>query len=136
MDASLLDTDTVSEISKQKNANVAAHATAYLAQHGRFTVSSFTRYELLRGLKERNSAQQLARFSMFCQNNTVLPVSDPILDRAAELWVTARKGGLPHRDADLIIAATAIEHSLILVTGNTAHFNWIPGLRLSNWRDP
>lgn len=136
MDASLLDTDTVSEISKQKNANAAGHATAYLSQHGQFTISAFTRYELLRGLIERNSAKQLTRFSIFCQKNAVLPIADPVLDRAARLWVTARQGGLPHRDADLIIAATALEHSLELVTGNTSHFSWIPGLRLGNWRDP
>lgn len=136
MDASLLDTDTVSEISKQKNSNVARHATAYLSQHGHFKISSFTRYELLRGLIERNSAKQLAKFSTFCHRNAVLPITDPVLNRAAELWVTARKGGLPHRDADLIIAATALEHSLVLVTGNTPHFVWVPGLRVENWRSP
>jgi hypothetical protein len=34
MDAALLDTDTLNEILKQKNANVVRHAAAYLAQHG------------------------------------------------------------------------------------------------------
>jgi tRNA(fMet)-specific endonuclease VapC len=136
MDPSLLDTDTVSEIAKEKHANVAKHATDYLSQYGQFTISSFTRYELQRGLLERNSAKQLARFATFCQKSVILPITDPVLDRAAELWVTARKGGLPHRDADLIIAATAIENGLVLVTGNTPHFAWIPGLRIENWRKP
>jgi tRNA(fMet)-specific endonuclease VapC len=59
-----------------------------------------------------------------------------IFDRAADLWAFARKAGLPRNDADLIIAATALEHERTLVTGNTAHFSWVPGLVLENWRQP
>jgi predicted nucleic acid-binding protein len=33
-------------------------------------------------------------------------------------------------DADLQIAATAIHHALVLVTGNRRHFGRIPGLEL------
>jgi len=47
-----------------------------------------------------------------------------------------RRGGHPGRDADLIIAATALEHGRVLVTGNTLHFSWVRGLKLSNWRLP
>lgn len=48
----------------------------------------------------------------FCQNKLVLPISDAILDSAADPWVAARKIGQAGRDADLIIAATALEHFL------------------------
>ncbi len=34
---------------------------------------------------------------------------------------------------DLLIAATALHEDLILVTGNTRHFDRIPGLRIENW---
>lgn len=64
------------------------------------------------------------------------PLTDAIFNRAEDLWVLARKGGHPHGDADLIIAATALEHGRVLVTGNTAHFAWVPGLRLEDWRQP
>ena len=37
-------------------------------------------------------------------------------------------------DADLIIAATALEHGRTLATGNAAHFSWINGLNLEDWR--
>jgi tRNA(fMet)-specific endonuclease VapC len=63
-------------------------------------------------------------------------VTDAIFDRAADLWVIARQGGYPHGDADLIIAATALEHARALVTGNTPHFAWIPGLVIADWRQP
>lgn len=34
---------------------------------------------------------------------------------------------------DTLIAATALEEDLILVTGNTDHFSRIPGLKIENW---
>ena len=36
-------------------------------------------------------------------------------------------------DADIIIAATALESGMTLVTGNTKHFARIPELKLENW---
>jgi predicted nucleic acid-binding protein len=50
------------------------------------------------------------------------------------LWADAGKGGYPRNDADLIIAATALESDRVLVTGNGPHFSWIPGLSLADWR--
>ena len=135
MDAGMLDTDTLNEVLKRENSSVVGHAAEYLVQHGRFAISSITRYELLRGLKEKNAASQLARFQTFCGNTTILPVIDDILDRAVDLWVAGRKRGLAPKDADMIIAATALHHDLMLVTGNTAHFAWVPGLTIDNWRD-
>ncbi len=41
--------------------------------------------------------------------------------------------GTPLADADLLIAGTALEHGMTLVTGNTKHFTRIPALQLENW---
>jgi tRNA(fMet)-specific endonuclease VapC len=136
MDAALIDTDILNEVLKQRNPQVIQNAAAYLAQHRRFTISAFTRYEILRGLKEINATAQLTRLATFCQHASVLPILDSTLDRASELWAAARRGGHPAHDADLVIAATALENGLALVTGNTVHFAWIPGLRMENWRQP
>ena len=136
MDPALLDTDILSEVLKQRKATVAAKAVTYLQQHGRFTISRITRYEVRRGHLAKNSSQALSRFEHFCRYNILISVEDAILDRAAELWAVAQIGGHASGDADLIIAASAIEFQLVLVTGNTAHFSWIPGLRVENWRNP
>jgi predicted nucleic acid-binding protein len=136
MDLALLDTDTLSELLKQRNSTVAQHAAAYLQTHGQFAFSAFTRFEILRGYKESKATRQLPRFAAFCARSLILPVTDAIFDRAADLWVIARQGGHPHGDADLLIAATALEHARKLVTGNTAHFTWIPGLSVADWRQP
>lgn len=134
MDAALLDTDTLIELLKQKNAAVANNASAYLQQHAEFAFSAMTRYEILRGIMEKKAAVQAQRFALFVQHSVVLPITDAILDETADLWVAGRAGGQPHGDADLIIAATALESGRVLVTGNTAHFAWIPGLQLVDWR--
>ena len=36
-------------------------------------------------------------------------------------------------DADILIAATAIENNLTLVSNNQTHFSRITGLELNNW---
>ena len=132
----LLDTDILSEVLKQKHPIVGRKAVAYLAAHRQFTFSSMTRYEVVRGLKEKAAPRQLQQFATFCGHSVILPISESILDRAAHLWVTARQAGTPKKDADLIIAATALEHGLGIVTGNAIDFSWIAGLTLEDWRLP
>jgi tRNA(fMet)-specific endonuclease VapC len=50
--------------------------------------------------------------------------------------VLAGRQGQPRSDADLFIAATALEHGRRLATGNTGHFAWITGLGVEDWRQP
>jgi predicted nucleic acid-binding protein len=42
------------------------------------------------------------------------------------------RGGIGCSEPDLRIAAVAIQHKLIIVTGNTRHFKNIPGLRIED----
>ena len=136
MQLSLLDTDILNEVLKQKNPRVVKRAAEYLQQHQRFAISSIAWYEVVRGLRETGATRQLQRFDRFCRHSIIYDVTMSILDRAANLWVLARKGGYPGRDADLMIASTALEHGRVLVTGNITHFTWIPGITVENWRDP
>ena len=136
MDAALLDTDILSEVIKLRDANVLQLAAKYVQQHGPLAFSAITRYEVVRGYRSQNANSQLSRFGVFCQHSLVYPITDAIFDLAADLWAVARRGGHPSGDVDLIIAATALEHGRVLVTGNTFHFAWISGLRLEDWRRP
>lgn len=47
----------------------------------------------------------------------------------AKLEVT----GMSLDDFDLILAATALSHNLILITNNERHFKRIDGLKIENW---
>lgn len=134
MDAVLRDTDILSEILRAQSVTVTNRAASYFQEHRQFSLSSITRYEIVRGLKFKGSATILAAFEAFCKRSRIIPVSDDVLDVAAELWASGRRLGNPRQDADLIIAATAIVHQLTLVTGNTTHFEWLPELKLDDWR--
>jgi predicted nucleic acid-binding protein len=136
MDEALLDTDILSEVLKAKDARVLANAQQYLAQHARLSFSAITLYEVLRGLVATGATKQLASFLQTAGNSEVMPISVPILRRAADLWAAANAGGHPRDDADLIIGATALEVGRVLVTGNTSHFDWIQDLRVDDWRLP
>ncbi len=130
----LLDTDMLTEILKQRNPRVASNAADYLRVHGKFAFSAMSRFEILRGYLEKNATTQLARFTIFCSHSLILPLNDSVLDRAAELWKIGRQSGQSHADADFLIAATALESGRTLATGNTSHFSWIPGLTIVDWR--
>ncbi|MCU0880505.1 MAG: hypothetical protein MUF06_22265, partial [Pirellulaceae bacterium] len=112
----------------------ARHARQYLRSQGQFALSAVTRFEIIRGYKQVGATVQLANFVTFCGHSLVVPLTDSTFDRAADLWVLARRGGHAAGDADLLIAATAIEQGRRLVTGNHGHFAWIPGLVLDDWR--
>ena len=136
MSAVLLDTDMLSKVIKLRDATVRKHALAYVQHHGPLAFSAVTRYKVLRGYKQQGATRQLANFAVFCRHSLILPVTDNIWDRTSDLWAFARQNGHPHEDADLVIAATALEHQRGLVTGNLRHFAWIPGLTIVDWRQP
>jgi tRNA(fMet)-specific endonuclease VapC len=53
--------------------------------------------------------------------------------RAAGIYADLHRRGLLIGDADILIAATALQHDCVLTTNNTNHFNRIAGLQLQNW---
>ena len=135
MDAALLDTDILTEIFKGKNANVRLNATAYLGEYGVFTISQFTHYEVMRGLRAKGVTTKIAAYGQLFRSIDMLPITPEVLDQAATLWADGNKQGQPKSDADILIAATAMVHDRELVTGNSGHFKWIVGLKLANWKE-
>jgi len=134
MESALLDPDTLSEIMKGVDPHVQDNARRYLAIFRHFTFSIITRYEILRGLKARRATRQIARFEQRCQHSEVLPLTDDIIVQAAEVYALLYQEGQLIRDADILIAATALKHHLVLVTENVNHFRRIPGLSIESWR--
>ncbi len=134
MALSLLDTDTLSEVIKQVNPGVQDNARRYLSAFGHFTFSLMTRYEILRGLKARRATRQIEDFEERCQNSVILPLTDDIIVQAADLYALLRQQGQLIGDMDILIAATALKHDLVMVTENVTHFRRIPGLTIESWR--
>lgn len=132
----LPDTDTLSEVMKGRDLQVQRRARQYLASYGRFTFSIITRYEILRGLKAKRAARQIAIFEERCRKSLVLPLTDDVIVQAADIYADLHGRGQLISDADILIAATALVRGLTLVTENIAHFRRIPGLSIKNWRSP
>lgn len=132
----LLDTDMLSEVMKQRDPTVRRRAREYLAAHGHLSFSIITRYEVLRGLKAKGATQQEAAFERRCRRSEILPLTDPTILRAAEIYADLKRHGQLISDADILIAATAMAHGLTLVTNNTAHYSRIASLTLENWKSP
>jgi predicted nucleic acid-binding protein len=69
-------------------------------------------------------------FRQFLRDVDVLLLTRPVMRRFARLRGQLRRGGQPIGDMDLLIAATALQHNLTLVTRNEQHFRRVPGLQL------
>ncbi|THJ19789.1 MAG: type II toxin-antitoxin system VapC family toxin [Nitrospira sp. CG24D] len=131
--AVLLDTDILSELLKQ-HPLVLKRVRAYLAEHERLAFSIITRYELLRGLKAKQARAQEAAFALLCQASLIFPLTDQVVDRAATLYGDLHRQGALLPDADLLIAATALDAQRTLVTNNLAHFQRVPNLVIETWK--
>lgn len=128
----VLDTDILSLLMR-KNSSVLAKAREYLSEHGRFTISIITRYEILRGLKAKGAQQQASRFEDFCAKNRVLPITDDVVLRAADIYADLYKRGELIGDADILIAASALVNGFAIVTNNVEHFRRVKSLEVLNW---
>ena len=128
----VLDTDMLSAVMR-RNPLVIPKARAYLAQYSRFTLSIITRYEVLRGLKAKGATTQARVFERFCVRNTILPLTDEAIVKAAEIYADLRGRGELIGDADILIAASALVHGLGVVTNNEDHFRRIRDLQVENW---
>lgn len=87
-------------------------------------------YEGILGGRDTRAAERV--FQEFLEGIEVIGVNRAIARRTAELRVDLRRRRLPisHRALDLIIAATAIEQDLALVSRNTRDYEDIGGLRI------
>ena len=77
-----------------------------------------------------NPAAHLASFRQFLAPFRVLTLSEPIVERFAEIRSVLRRRGQIIPDFDILIAATALHYDLTLLTFNLEHFRRIPELRV------
>jgi len=67
----------------------------------------------------------------------ILPVchtDDETMEKFGELKAKTEAVGKRVDDADVLIAATALRHNAVLVTGNVRHFSRFDGLAIEEWR--
>lgn len=103
-------------------------ATRRLDELGALTLSAVSYLEVLQGM--RNKAELAAVKKMLERRAaTLLPLSEAITQRAIELVESlALSRGLQMGDA--LIAATALDHGLPVLTANVKHFSSVEGLKI------
>ena len=130
MSVYLLDTDWIVNVLHGQEA--AIQTLLELASSG-FAVSIITYGELYEGAYyARQPEPALAGLNAFLEGKEVLPLTLAIMERFAIV-----RGALPRSirrqigDMDILIAATALEHDLTLLTRNLRDFQHIPDLKCS-----
>ncbi len=138
MDKVLLDTDIFSESRKRINQQVLARGIAYLAVFTRYTISVITVTEIVKGWRKLGRENRIQEFLAEISGLEVLIMDAVTAEIAGRIYGDLERTGQPIGLADAIIAATALQHDLTLVSGNLSHYQRIQGLgyglKLDNWR--
>jgi tRNA(fMet)-specific endonuclease VapC len=128
----LLDTNIVSASLKQ-NVKINAKLEEVSRLELDIFISGITYYEVQRGLLRSNATKKLAWFQQFCQDYPILFLDDlRIFEKASEIHADLTNRGKIIQDADILIAATAIIHNLILVS-HDSDLARVKYLQLENW---
>lgn len=107
-----------------------AQISEYINKEQR-SCSAVTAAELLQGVENKNDQRTVKKL---LSRVIVLPLIPAISDHMLTLIGTFHLShGLAIPDA--LIAATAIEHNLTLITHNTKHFSFIPKLVVRGWKE-
>ena len=128
----LLDTDILS-LFFRNHPQVVENCNLYLQEYERLSISLITYYEILSGLKHRDTSKQLEKFLAFSKLNQIIPLTEESVKISAEIYADLRKKGTPVDDIDILIAGVAIANNLVLITHNQKHFGKIKTLELEDW---
>lgn len=97
-------------------------------------VSVFCEMELLQGISLAGSTRLNEMYEKILQDRiVVLPFTREEAKIFADLQGKLKKKGKTKPVIDLCIAATAIQHNLIVAALNAKNFSGIPGLRFETW---
>jgi tRNA(fMet)-specific endonuclease VapC len=135
----LLDTDTLSEILRAKNATVLRNADAYRQEFGRHTISTISIVEVVQGFARLGHEHRIADFNQRISAHEVLPLGQSAALIAGRMYGGLLRAGQNIGRADCLIAAIAVRHGITLISGNLEHYERIVHLgfplTLANWRD-
>ena len=127
----LLDTNAITAWAK-RDAHVIARIQ--VLSPADLAISVLIEHELLYGIAYNPQFKLRPVLERLLALLTKLPLDSSIVARAAQVRADLRRRGLPIGPYDLLIAATAQEHGLTMVTNNTEEFQRVEGLLLEDWQ--
>ena len=97
-------------------------------------VCSVVKFELRYGaLRSDYVEKMLEKQEIFLNRYASLPFDDAALFHAARIRADLAQAGTPIGPYDLLIAAIALTHDLILVTHNVKEFGRVTRLKIEDW---
>ena len=124
----LIDTDWI--VDSLHGQRQAEEKLLELAPQG-LAVSHITYGELYQGAYyAQDAARSLRLLDEFMEGVELIPLSLEIMQRFAIIRGQLQQQGTPIGEMDLLIAATALQHDLTIVTRNRRHFERVPNLKL------
>jgi len=130
----IFDTDTLSNIVKGNPSTLLLRKLAELPPEFQHT-TSINAAEIFYGAHRSPSTERIleAFHKKVFPNLEILPFDEHSALVYGKLRAKLEKKGLAKSEPDLRIAAIALQHKFVLVTGNTRHFQGIPRLKIENW---
>lgn len=100
----------------------------------KIALSALVVAELNYGAKaSQNASRNLEKLTRLLDVIRIVPFDLECADSFGTIKSRLRSIGKPTGEVDALIAATAIAHKAVLVTGNKKHFEHIEGLRIETW---
>ncbi len=128
----LLDTNVCIRILNGSSPAVAARLQA--TNPAEVRLCAIVKAELVYGARKSSRVEDNLRLlRRFFAPLVSLPFDDRCADEAGLIRLDLERSGRPIGPNDLLIAATARAHDLVLVTHNGREFGRIPGLRVEDW---
>ncbi len=127
----LLDTNILSPIISDPLGALAQRILAEPADN--ICTSIIVAAELRFGAAKKNAPRLTQRVAELLSVIDVMPWVAPADNFYATVRAGLEKSGTPIGGNDMLIAAQALAHELVLVTDNVREFERIPGLKLENW---
>lgn len=90
-------------------------------------------YEVKRGLSYSGASTKMRLFKTITSMMSTAQLTQGACDIAAEVYADLRSRGILIEDADIFIAASAMECGATLVTKNGKHMERIAGLTVEAW---
>ena len=129
----LLDTCVISDFIKGETGT---NARLKQTPPSDIAISSITVMELRYGLALNPQRAQKVEpaIASLITSLSILPFNTAEAEQAAQIRAYLRSQGRPIGAYDVLIAATALQNNLMMVTANQQGFQRIPGLQTENWR--
>lgn len=120
----LIDTSIIIDYLREKK-----RAASFLNSLDQVIISMITAGEIYQGAKDKKELKSINKLLKFFK---ILPIDEPVSQLSLKLLEKyVLSGGLLILDS--MIAATAINNNLTLITGNLKHFEMIKGLKVEKW---